>query len=273
MERRIMQIYVNKSVKPAKLKADMYRLAELCVKEEKLNPDSVSISVSFVDKNEIRRLNREFRNVDSVTDVLSFPQFERKDLKKLSLPEIELGDVVICMDKVKEQAKEFGHSEERESLYLFAHSIFHLLGYDHMTEKDKKAMRAKEETVMKKMNLPQISDKDLIKLAKEARENAYAPFSEFKVGAALLTKEGRVFTGCNVENSSYGGTICAERVAAVKAVSEGFKNFEALAVTEMPCGICRQFLYEFNPNLRIICKSKTYTLKELLPEGFRLKAK
>ncbi|MBR5926551.1 MAG: rRNA maturation RNAse YbeY, partial [Firmicutes bacterium] len=78
-----MQIYFNKSVKPAKLKADMYRLAELCVKEEKLNPDSVSISVSFVDKNEIRRLNREFRNVDSVTDVLSFPQFEKKDLKRL----------------------------------------------------------------------------------------------------------------------------------------------------------------------------------------------
>lgn len=273
MERRIMQIYFNKSVRPAKLKDDMYRLAELCVSEENLDPDVISISVSFVGRDEIKRLNKQFRNVDSVTDVLSFPQFEKKELRKLDLPEIELGDVVICMDKVKEQAKEFGHSEERESLYLFAHSIFHLLGYDHMTEKDKRAMRAKEESVMKKMNLPQISDRDLAKLAKEARENAYAPFSKFKVGAAILTKEGRVFTGCNVENSSYGGTICAERVAAVKAVSEGFKNFEAIAVTEMPCGICRQFLYEFNPDLRVICKSKTYVLKELLPEGFRLKTK
>ena len=121
---------------------------------------------------------------------------------------------------------------------------------------------------------------ELYNRAKEALQNAYAPFSHFKVGAALLTDTGEVFTGVNVENSSYGGAICAERTACVKAVSEGYRSFKALAVVSgegevMPCGICRQFLYEFAPDLVIITGTdennlKTYTLSELLPEGFRL---
>lgn len=121
---------------------------------------------------------------------------------------------------------------------------------------------------------------ELYSCAKEALQNAYAPFSHFKVGAALLTDTGEVFTGVNVENSSYGGAICAERTACVKAVSEGYRSFQALAVVSgegevMPCGICRQFLYEFAPDLVIITGTdennlKTYTLSELLPEGFRL---
>jgi homotetrameric cytidine deaminase/rRNA maturation RNase YbeY len=268
-----VKLYFNDKTASKELRKQMEEIAVLCASEEKLDPDKVSVSVSFVDKNEIKRLNKEYRNVDSVTDVLSFPQFDIKELKKIDLPEIELGDVVICLDKLKEQAKEFGHSEDRECLYLFTHSIFHLLGYDHMTESDKKKMRSKEEKIMKKINLPQTSDKDLMKMAKEAAEKAFAPFSDFHVGAAILTKDGHVFTGCNVENSSYGATICAERVAAVKAVSEGYKDFEAIAVTAMPCGICRQFLYEFSPDMRVIVGSKSYKLKDLLPEGFRLKRK
>lgn len=126
------------------------------------------------------------------------------------------------------------------------------------------------------------ADRDLFRKAKEAAKNAYAPFSKYKVGAALLTEDGRVFTGCNVENSSYGGTICAERTAAVKAVSEGVRSFTALAVTSLsgeasPCGICRQFLYEFAPDLRVISGADEETitittLRELLPGGFRLEA-
>ncbi|MBQ3107534.1 MAG: cytidine deaminase [Firmicutes bacterium] len=125
-------------------------------------------------------------------------------------------------------------------------------------------------------------DLQLFRLAKKAAENAYAPFSDYKVGAALLGTDEQVYTGCNVENSSYGGTICAERTAAVKAVSEGCKTFEALAVTSLsgeasPCGICRQFLYEFAPDLRIITGAgeenlNVTTLRELLPGGFRLEA-
>lgn len=124
------------------------------------------------------------------------------------------------------------------------------------------------------------NNRELFLAAKAVLPNAYAPFSKFHVGAALLTKSGEVFTGVNVENSSFGGTICAERTACVKAVSEGFREFEAIAVagssgTASPCGICRQFLYEFAPDLRVIVGEdeehlKEYTLRELLPEGFKL---
>ena len=122
--------------------------------------------------------------------------------------------------------------------------------------------------------------KELYKKAVEAMPNAYAPFSKFKVGAALLTKTGEVFTGVNVEDSSYGGTICAERTAFVKAISEGVREFEALAVVTSegfgwPCGICRQFMFEFSPELKVISgpdedNLKIYELNELLPEGFKL---
>ena len=125
-----------------------------------------------------------------------------------------------------------------------------------------------------------VSDKKLFRMAVKASENAYAPFSDFHVGAALLAKDGKVYTGVNVENSSYGATICAERTAMVKAISEGCREFEAIAIagnggTSWPCGICRQFMYEFCPEIRVISgenedELKSYTLKELLPEGFKL---
>ena len=96
---------------------------------------------------EIRNLNREYRDTDKVTDVLSFPQFD--DLNEIpEFGEICLGDVVICKDRALEQAEEFGHSFEREIIYLFTHSILHLLGYDHMEEDEKKEMRQREEEVM-----------------------------------------------------------------------------------------------------------------------------
>jgi cytidine deaminase len=121
----------------------------------------------------------------------------------------------------------------------------------------------------------------LITAAKKARENAYARFSNFKVGAALLSSDGKIFTGCNVENSSYGLTNCAERTAVFKAVSDGSTKFKALAVytdanpPATPCGACRQVLYEFNPDLEIVCAnsmgvSEKFKLSDLLPEGFRL---
>ena len=124
-------------------------------------------------------------------------------------------------------------------------------------------------------------EKKLYAEALKARENAYAPFSGFQVGAALLTEDGQVYTGVNIENSSYGATICAERTAFVKAISEGHRKFKALAVTAgdeqeaLPCGICRQFMYEFSPELEIITGTdeenlNIRTLKELLPLGFRL---
>ena len=118
---------------------------------------------------------------------------------------------------------------------------------------------------------------DLIAKAMEAREKAHAPYSHFAVGAALLAKSGRVYTGCNVENASYGLSICAERTAVFKAVSEGERDFEAIAVvTEKgvtPCGACRQVLLEFGEGIQVIVADETggyrvFTLQELLPEAF-----
>ncbi|NLY74137.1 MAG: cytidine deaminase [Firmicutes bacterium] len=126
------------------------------------------------------------------------------------------------------------------------------------------------------------NDTELIQAAIQARLAAYAPYSDFKVGAALLGKSGRVYTGCNVENASYAATICAERAAAVKAVSEGEREFEALAVVAegeapvSPCGICRQFLAEFGTGLRLILMNLKgeridTTLEAYLPQAFSLK--
>ena len=121
----------------------------------------------------------------------------------------------------------------------------------------------------------------LIKLAQEAAKKAYAPYSNFKVGAALLCKSGNVYTGCNVENSSYGASNCAERTAAFKAVSEGERDFVKIDIVSekggltFPCGICRQVLSEFMPNGRIVLYSdeqgiKEFALNELLPYAFKL---
>ncbi len=122
----------------------------------------------------------------------------------------------------------------------------------------------------------------LIAAAREVRKNAYAKFSGFEVGAAILTDDGKIITGCNVENSSFGLTICAERTAVFKAVSEGEKKFKAIVVASgsnppaRPCGACRQVLYEFNPDMKILCvnsnnEKDNFVLSDLLPEGFRLR--
>lgn len=125
--------------------------------------------------------------------------------------------------------------------------------------------------------------KSLINKAFEAMQGAYSPYSEFKVGAALLCKNGNIYTGCNIENSSFSATNCGERTAFFKAVSEGEKDFEAIVIVGgkkgeitdfcMPCGICRQVMAEFcSPNFEIITTNgkeiKVKKLRELLPESF-----
>jgi len=126
-----------------------------------------------------------------------------------------------------------------------------------------------------------MSDVELIDAARQVQKNAYAPFSGFKVGAAILAKDGQIFTGVNVENSSYGLTICAERCAVGKAVAAGIIKFAKIVVytndspPATPCGACRQVLYEFSPDMQVICVNnqneiKRYELSQLLPEGFRL---
>lgn len=121
---------------------------------------------------------------------------------------------------------------------------------------------------------------DMIKLAKEAASRAYAPYSGFKVGAVLVAKSGNIYTGCNVENSSYGLTICAERTALFKAISEGDREFVHLVIYNdsekvfYPCGACRQTLVEFSPEMKITIVNNDEMvekkLSELLPEHFKI---
>ena len=122
-----------------------------------------------------------------------------------------------------------------------------------------------------------MTNAELIIEAKRAREFAYAPYSHFMVGAALETKDGKIYRGCNVENSAFGPTNCAERTAIFKAVSEGATEFTAVAIASKvsapwPCGACRQVLNEFAPDIRVLVTwdggSDEMPLKELLPHGF-----
>ncbi len=124
-----------------------------------------------------------------------------------------------------------------------------------------------------------MNNKELIKLALEAREKAYVPYSKFKVGAAILTKSGKIFTGCNIESASYTPTICAERTALAKCVSEGHTDIEKIAVVgslqkiSYPCGVCRQFLREFGSDIVVISATgednyTEYKLSEILPNSF-----
>ena len=126
------------------------------------------------------------------------------------------------------------------------------------------------------------AEEKLIEAAKEARERAFAPYSNFKVGAALLGKDGEIFTGCNVENASYGLTMCAERVAIFKAISEGANDFERIVVvadTENltpPCGSCRQIIWEFCGDVPVTLANlkgdvETFQMSELLPRAFDTK--
>ncbi|MBR5560047.1 MAG: cytidine deaminase [Clostridia bacterium] len=121
------------------------------------------------------------------------------------------------------------------------------------------------------------TDEELLALAVRMLEYSYSPYSHYPVGAALLAEDGRVFTGCNVENAAFGNTLCAERTALCKAVSEGARKFTAIAIASrgsapFPCGACRQSLYEFAPDLRVMVtwdgNVRKTTLRALLPEGF-----
>lgn len=120
---------------------------------------------------------------------------------------------------------------------------------------------------------------ELIELAKQARLAAVAPYSNFKVGAVVLTKSGKVYTGCNIENTSYGLTMCAERVALFKALSEGEREFLQIVIVgdtkreTYPCGACRQIMSEFAPHAEVICanvggKAQSYRMSDLLPHAF-----
>lgn len=125
------------------------KVLKKCFEIEKLENKNLYVNVVLTNAKNIKNINKEHRGIDKETDVLSFPMFEREEIANLeNVNEDILGDMVISIERVEEQAKEYGHSFERELAYMVVHSFYHLLGYDHMTEEDKKEMRKKEENVL-----------------------------------------------------------------------------------------------------------------------------
>ena len=134
------------------------RVTEQCFKEEKIENSKLYISITLTNPEHIHEINKQYRNVDRATDVLSFPMFEKEELdEKIKNNDFEhedvLGDIVISIEKVEEQSKEYGHSFEREFAYMLVHGFYHLMGYDHIEENDKVIMRKKEEIVLNKLGI------------------------------------------------------------------------------------------------------------------------
>lgn len=276
--------------------APLALVAECCQAVEGVE-QPLSVHVVLTDDADIRTVNAEYRGIDRSTDVLSFPTVNypkgktaRHCAKRLHAeydPETGacmLGDILISYEHAMAQAEEYGHSVHREMCYLFAHGLFHLMGYDHMEEDEKKEMRAMEEKALHMAGISRedsaapITNEELLDLARIALKNAYAPYSKYRVGAALLATSGRVYLGCNIENASFGLTNCAERTALFKAASEGEHEFEAIAIATdgtsapYPCGACRQVLSEFAPHLRVLVtwgdEVEATLLSALLPYSF-----
>lgn len=251
--------------------------------------------VRITGDDEIHEINRDYRQIDRATDVLSFPMAAYplgktagnapRALKATYDDELDaymLGDIIISLDHLYAQAEEYGHSAAREGCYLLVHALCHLMGYDHIEEEDKKKMRAMEETILSSIGITRdggstVTDDMLCSLALKAMEKSYSPYSHFRVGAALLCADGRIYQGCNIENASFGLTNCAERTALFKAVSEGETEFTTIAIAAegsapWPCGACRQVLNEFAPDIRVIVtwdgQRDEAPLGTLLPHGF-----
>ena len=139
----------------AMLLGTLEQAAVLCLKEEGIPDERVEISLSFVSMEEIHQLNKMYRQVDRPTDVLSFPMIE--DFNEIDWEdeeeEILLGDVVICLEQAQKQAEEYGHSQMREIVYLFVHSVLHLLGYDHMSPEEEERMTGRQEEILDSVNI------------------------------------------------------------------------------------------------------------------------
>ncbi len=133
------------------------KVLKKCFEIENIEDKNFYMSIILTTPAEIRKLNKEYRNIDRETDVLSFPMYEKEELETVKKQKQEwkdtLGDIVISIERVEEQAKEYGHSFEREFAYMLVHGFYHIMGEDHIEEEDKKIMRAKEENVLSKLNI------------------------------------------------------------------------------------------------------------------------
>ena len=148
--------YLN--VKPNEMYSELTeKVLKKCFETENLLDKNIYVSIIFTTPVDIQTYNKEYRNINKATDVLSFPMFEKEEVKKLkqekSIVTEVLGDIIVNLSQVKMQADEYGHSFERELAYMLVHGFYHLMGYDHIQEEDKKEMREKEENVLSELNI------------------------------------------------------------------------------------------------------------------------
>ena len=155
----LVELYFDGIGEEKEYEENILYVIEECFKEEKLEDLNLSICITLTTPENIRKLNKQYRNMDKETDVLSFPMFEKYEIDEIvqnkeKQPVKEtIGDIVISIQKVEEQAKEYGHSFERELSYMLVHGFYHLMGYDHIEEEDKKKMRPKEEKILDKLKI------------------------------------------------------------------------------------------------------------------------
>lgn len=286
-----IEITLEAGAMPKGMERMLCRVGDACLFAEGLS-GKYQAGLVLTDDEGIRAINRAQRKTDRPTDVLSFPSVafpfgtardHAARLRRELDPDtgcLHLGDIVISLPRAREQAAAYGHSLFRETGFLFAHGCLHLLGYDHETEAQRAVMRAMEENAMEKTGLSRRwtdADIELMEGAREAMKRAYAPYSKYRVGACVRAGDGRLFKGCNVENASFGMTICAERNALTSAVTEGATVFDAIAIAAegavpYPCGACRQTMREFAKDLRVllVCGDdiRETSLSKLLPDSF-----
>lgn len=150
----VVEIHFLNIEEKEELEVFIKNIVQTCFEEEKLNNLNFYLSVTLTTPEEIHKLNKKYRNVDKETDVLSFPMFEKQELeeirneKRINQLAEAIGDIVISVERVEEQAKEYGHSFQRELAYMVVHGFYHIMGYDHIEEKDKEEMRPKEEKIL-----------------------------------------------------------------------------------------------------------------------------
>lgn len=150
--------YLNVEKGQEDWEAIVKKVLDKCFEEEGLLDSKLIMTITFTTPEEIRKINKKYRKIDKATDVLSFPMFEKDELdekiKNGDFPyEDVLGDIIISIEKVREQAEEYGHSFERELSYMLVHGFYHLMGYDHIEEEDKKIMRPKEEKILNELKI------------------------------------------------------------------------------------------------------------------------
>jgi cytidine deaminase len=248
---------------------------------EEIDKKKTEVNIYLVTDDEIRLINKKNRDIDEPTDVLSFAMNVNDPETGCEL----LGEIVISLERAKEQAKEYGHSEERELAFLCLHGMLHLLGYDHDNVENENIMIGKQVRYINKIKNEIIGQDKVIRTcilkARNLLKKAYAPYSGFRVASVLATGDNKYFEGVNIENASYGATSCAERNAIFSAVTKGKKNIKLIVIASdlegliYPCGICRQVMTEFfRPWTKIAVTArdnscKIYRLHEIIPEYFK----